>query len=70
MTKKQVILALLLLLNLFKAIGVDGASLFFLLTQSKSEPVVGMQLNCSLFVKGLTERKKFFRLPCVQLCRY
>ena len=44
---KHVILALLLLLNLFKAIGVDGASLFFLLTQSKSEPVVGMQLNCS-----------------------
>lgn len=47
MTKKQVMLALLLLLDLFKAIGVDGASLFFLLTQSKSEPVVGMQLNCS-----------------------
>ena len=47
MTKKQVMLALLLLLNFFKAIGVDGASLFFLLTGSKAEPVVGMQLNCS-----------------------
>ena len=62
MTKKQVILALLLLLNLFKAIGVDGASLFFFTYSKQGWASDAIKLFLHLFPymkrKGLTERKK------------